>query len=94
VESNTAPQSLTLLNGRWTIQESNQLAEKLLEEASDAELIRKAWLAVYTRTPSADETKIVQAFLERQAAELGSRKAAATELARVLFNTNEFLYVD
>ena len=29
VESNTAPQSLTLLNGQWTVQESNRLAEKL-----------------------------------------------------------------
>jgi acetyl esterase/lipase len=29
VESNTAPQSLTLLNGQWTVKESNRLAEKL-----------------------------------------------------------------
>ncbi len=29
VESNTAPQSLTLLNGQWTVQEANRLAEKL-----------------------------------------------------------------
>ena len=29
-ESNTAPQSLTLLNGMWTVQESGRLAEKLM----------------------------------------------------------------
>ena len=29
VESNTAPQSLTLLNGQWTVKEANRLAEKL-----------------------------------------------------------------
>ena len=56
--------------------------------------LRKAWLAVYARPPREDEVRSVQAFLERQTAELGSRKAAAAELARVLFNTNEFLYVD
>jgi hypothetical protein len=35
-----------------------------------------------------------QAFIERQSTELGNRKAAISELVRVLFNTNEFLYVD
>jgi len=94
VESNTAPQSLTLLNGQWTVKESNRLAEKLAEVADEPEMIQKAWLAIYARTPRADEVPGVRAFLERQTAELGSRKAAASELVRVLFNTNEFLYVD
>ena len=35
VESNTAPQSLTLLNGQWTVQEANRLAEKLVAAADD-----------------------------------------------------------
>jgi hypothetical protein len=94
VESNTAPQSLTLLNGMWTMQESGRLAEKLAAISDDAELAKKAWLAVYARAPREDEVRSVQAFLERQTAELGSRKAAAVELGRVLYNTNEFLYVD
>jgi hypothetical protein len=94
VESNTAPQSLTLLNGQWTLQESNRLAETIAGESDDAELIRKAWLAVYARAPRTDEITSVRTFLEVQTAELGNRKAAAAELARVLYNTNEFLYVD
>src|SRR6185503_10959404 len=94
VESNTAPQSLTLLNGQWTVQESNRLGEKIIDIADDAELARGAWQAVYARLPREDESRSVRAFLERQSAELGSRKAAIVELARVLFNTNEFLYVD
>jgi len=94
VESNTAPQSLTLLNGMWTMQESGRLAEKLAGIADDAELAKKAWLSVYARLPRDEEVRSVQAFLERQTTELGSRKAAAVELGRVLFNTNEFLYVD
>jgi hypothetical protein len=94
VESNTAPQSLTLLNGQWTLQESNRLAEAIAGESDDAELIRKAWLAVFARAPRTDEITSVRTFLEVQTAELGNRKAAAAELARVLYNTNEFLYVD
>jgi hypothetical protein len=76
------------------MQESNRLAEKLAAISDDAELAQKAWQAVYTRSPKEEEVRSVRTFLERQAAELGSRKAAVVELARVLFNTNEFLYVD
>jgi len=94
VESNTAPQSLTLLNGQWTVKEASRLGDKLSEVADEAQMIQKAWLAIYARAPRADEVTSVRAFLERQTTELGSRKAAASELVRVLFNTNEFLYVD
>ena len=62
--------------------------------AGDGELIRQAWFAVYARAPRPDEVTSVRTFLEVQTSELGSRKAAAAELARVLYNTNEFLYVD
>jgi mono/diheme cytochrome c family protein len=99
VESNTAPQSLTLLNGQWTVEEANRLAEKLVATSDDATLnndalIGKAWLAVYARAPRPEDLTSARTFLERQTAELGTRKAAAAELIRVLFNTNEFLYVD
>jgi hypothetical protein len=93
-ESNTAPQSLTLLNGQWTMQEATRLAGKLETETDERELIRKTWLAIYSRPPREDEVTKVKAFLERQTAELGAKKTAAAELIRVLFNTNEFLYVD
>jgi uncharacterized protein DUF1553 len=94
VESNTAPQSLTLLNGQWTVKESNRLAEKLAGATDDAEIVQQAWRAIYARLPGAGEMTSARTFLERQTAELGTKKAAAAELVRVLFNTNEFLYVD
>jgi hypothetical protein len=94
VESNTAPQSLTLLNGQWTIRESARLGDKLAETADPHELVQKAWLAVYSRTPGPAERASAAKFLALQGAELGSPKAAAAELVRALFNTNEFLYVD
>ena len=94
VESNTAPQSLTLLNGQWTVKESARLGERLAETADESELIQKAWLTIHSRAARPEEVTSVRAFLERQTVELGSKKAAAAELVRVLFNTNEFLYVD
>jgi type II secretory pathway component HofQ len=94
VESNTAPQSLTLLNGQWTVQEANRIADKLSGEADDNEMIAKTWLSIYGRAPRPEDVTSARTFLKRQTAELGSRKAAAAELARVMFNTNEFLYVD
>ena len=57
VESNTAPQSLTLLNGQWTMQEASRLADKLTGIADDAELAQKAWQMVYARPPSEDEVR-------------------------------------
>jgi hypothetical protein len=93
-ESNTAPQSLTLLNGQWTVQESNRLAEKLSATAEDSQMIRQAWLSIHARAPHAGEVETAEKFLAKQTAELGDRKAAAAELMRALFNTNEFLYVD
>jgi mono/diheme cytochrome c family protein len=94
VESNTAPQSLTLLNGQWTVKEAARLADKLAGTEDQNEMIQKAWLAIYTRKAKPDEVQSAKTFLERQTAELGTAKAATEELMRALFNTNEFLYVD
>ena len=44
--------------------------------------------------PRPEDVTSAQTFIERQTAELGGKKAAVGELIRVLFNTNEFLYVD
>jgi hypothetical protein len=93
-ESNTAPQSLTLLNGLWTMKEAQRLAGKLAETGDDGEIVQKAWTAIYARSPRPDEMRSARTFLEKQTAELGSKKSAVAELVRVLFNTNEFLYVD
>src|SRR3954453_2417461 len=78
VESNTAPQSLTLLNGQWTVQEANRLAEKTVASTAsdDGELIRRTWVAAYRPVPRPEEIPSAQTFVERQTAELGSRKAA------------------
>jgi hypothetical protein len=93
-ESSTiAPQSLTMLNGRFTVQQSKALAEKLAEVPA-AQRIEKAWEQVLSRKPTADERTAAQKFLDTQQKNLGSEAAAMQELARSLLNFNEFLYVD
>ena len=92
--SNTAPQSLTLLNGSWTVEAARRLATSVGDAANEEQLAKREWDAVLGREPNAAELERGRDFLRKQTAELGSREAAAAELARGLFNTNEFLYID
>jgi hypothetical protein len=92
--SNTAPQSLTLLNGSWTTLEAKRLGAKLAAEGSEEAVVKGTWRSILARDPDAAELSRARAFLAAQTSELGSLGAAAAELARGLFNTNEFLYVD
>jgi hypothetical protein len=92
--SNTAPQSLTLLNGRWTVEESKRLAAAVSKDSNDEAIVTQVWRRVLVRDPDVEELDRGRKFLRDQAAELGTSSDAASELARALFNTNEFLYVD
>ena len=93
-ESSTiAPQSLTLLNGRFTVEQSKSLAAKLAK-SPEADRIDQAWEHVLSRKPSPEERTAAQKFLSTQQKNLGSESAALYELNRSLFNLNEFLYVD
>jgi mono/diheme cytochrome c family protein len=86
-ESTTAPQSLALLNSRFSMEQAKATAEKVSN-------IEDAWNRVLGRAPTAAESSAAQQFVQRQEARLGSRAAAMTELTRSLLNTNEFLYVE
>jgi hypothetical protein len=89
--STTAPQSLSLLNGKFTVAQAEVLGRRL-QKSHDA--IGESWKALFGRAPEPAERERTEAFLEKQTTHLGSRAAALTELARGLFNTNEFLYVE
>ncbi len=92
--SNTAPQSLTLLNGRWTVEESKRLAAAVSKDSNYEAIVTQVWRRVLVRDPDVEELDRGRKFLRDQGAELGTLPDAASELARALFNTNEFLYVD
>jgi hypothetical protein len=91
--STIAPQSLTLLNGRFTLEQSKAFAERVMREDSSAR-IDAAWKAALGRAPKTDETEAAADFIAKQTKHLGSDAAAYGELGRALFNLNEFLYVD
>ena len=89
--STTAPQSLSLLNGAFTMSRARRLAAKL-EKAADA--VTGAWREVFGRNPNDSEAQSARQFLQKQTAQLPTPLAALTELSRALMNSNEFLYVD
>ena len=83
----TPLQALALLNNSFVLRMSESLAERVRSEVGDDSpaQVRRAMALVYGRAPHADE--------QRLAVDLVEREGLAT-LARVLFNSNEFLYVD
>jgi hypothetical protein len=93
-ESTVAPQSLTLLNSDFAYEQARKLAATLIKEAGASELATRAYRDALGRTPDAAELKLTLEFLHRQQERTGSLEAATVELARALFNLNEFLYVD
>ena len=86
-ESTTAPQSLTLLNSRFMLEQARTLASKVTT-------IDEAWWRILDRDPTPQERAAAAEFIEKQTTRLGSKPAALAELARGLMNTNEFLYLD
>jgi hypothetical protein len=87
--STTAPQSLTLLNGSFTLQRASAFASQLGEQP-----IQEAWKKILLRDPTAAEQKAAQNFLEVQTNATKDKGKAKAELVRALLNTNEFLYVE
>jgi hypothetical protein len=93
--STTAPQSLTLLNNRFTLDQSRRLALDVIAHfPANEPAVDHLWQRLLLRAPAPEERAAALAFLTKQQSNSGSRDAAFSELARGLLNTNEFLYVD
>jgi len=103
----TATQALLLINGAWTLTRAEALAARLerLEPASDADRDRiiLGYRLAFGREPRPEELAETAAFLDRQArlpqppvgrSHLAADQAALVDFCHVLFNSNEFLYVD
>jgi hypothetical protein len=82
--SNTPVQALTLLNNGFVMKQSDRMAERLQREAPGVEAqVSRAYSLLYGRAPSEKELRAGVAFIGRY---------SLAAYARVLFNTNEFLY--
>jgi hypothetical protein len=99
----TAPtQALALLNNPFVHARSESFARRLLSEegagGDPARRIERAWRLALGRAPGAEElailTRYVESERERFAARPDAEELAWASLCHVLFNTNEFIWVD
>jgi hypothetical protein len=95
-ESTTvAPQALTLINGEFSLKQGEAFAADLRKQKGEKPVawVQAAWQRALGRAPSPDEQQKALAFLESHP---GSTRMASglTELCVMLFNMNEFIYID
>ena len=83
--------ALTLLNGELTATESQRFAARVIELAGPdpAEQIGKAFSLALLREPSAGEVEKARKLYEGRTAQ-----DALARLGTVIFNLNEFLYLE
>ncbi len=87
--TNVAPQALTLMNGAFTGLHAHRMAERIAKQAAAPEWAGRAFRMALGREPSAAERGRASQVLGPAPDE-----AALARLCLVLFNTNEFVYVD
>jgi hypothetical protein len=102
-------QALTLLNGEFFNTEAANFAERLVREAGDQPTaqVERAYRLALSRAPTAEELSAALAFLERQTAQIiaedraqagqsarNAPRVALAALCLVIYNLNEFVYVD
>ncbi|HEX9596699.1 MAG TPA: DUF1553 domain-containing protein, partial [Anaerolineales bacterium] len=85
--STTALQALSLMNGVLVTEESKHFAQRIAEAAGPnvADQVRLAFELALARPPEAEELQKAEEYL-RTGGDL-------TGLSRILFNTNEFVYI-
>ena len=86
-----APQALTLLNGELTAVESRRFAARVIElaGADPKRQIGKAFALALLREPTGAELQKARTLYEGR-----SPEEALTRLGTVLFNLNEFIYLE
>jgi cytochrome c553 len=103
--SNLPAQALILLNDPMVVEQSRVWARRVLADKNAAttaqDRIRRMYLSAFARPPSDEELADDLAFLDQQAAALGSKPAermaneqAWADLCHVLFNVKEFIFIN
>jgi hypothetical protein len=87
-------QALFFLNNPFVHEQAGRLAERLLAESGDeARRVERAYRLALGRPPTEDERRAASDYLREATAAQQARQAWAG-FARVLFGSNEFIYVD
>ena len=96
-ETNSAPQSLTLLNSQFVRQMSAKLAKRITADTNES-LVNQLYWETFSREPRPEELKYLTHFLDRQAELYKDDKTAAAkakvDLCQLLICSNEFVYID
>ena len=95
-------QALTMLNNEFVLLQAHHLAERVLRDAgSDSDKqVRALHRIALSREPTSKEIASFQAFLRKQTdyhtprSSEGASLAALTDLAHVMLNANEFVYIN
>jgi hypothetical protein len=82
-----APQALAMMNGEFTQAQAEQFAARIrkLNADSPEAWVENAWQIAFSRSPS---------LVERRTAEDYVRRNSLARLCLLIFNMNEFIYVD
>ncbi|MBI3410282.1 MAG: DUF1553 domain-containing protein [Planctomycetes bacterium] len=95
--SNVPAQALTMMNNDFVLQQAESWGKKVLAGNGRTARARlnQMYVAVFGRPPSEVESTQAQAYLEEQARIHGRSDAprAWTDLAHVLFNVKEFIFI-
>ncbi len=96
--SNVPAQALTLMNNPFVLQQADLWAKNVLAEPkfADSEGIRRMYVTALARLPSETELREMLGFLADQGRAYGKAgdPRAWRDLAHVLFNVKEFIYVN
>jgi cytochrome c553 len=96
--SNVPAQALVMLNNPFVIQQAELWAKRVLaaEGRTPAERVREMYATAFGREPTKDELAAATEFVEAQSKEYGKPDdpRAWADLAHVLFNAKEFIFVE
>ena len=101
--SNVPAQALILMNDPFVVEQSRAWAKRILSQADSSleKRIERMYLEAFAREPTTAETDAAKAFLRSQSQEYGISADAPpadervwADLAHVLFNVKEFVFVN
>jgi hypothetical protein len=96
--SNVPAQALAMLNNPFVLQQAELWARRVLAtpDQTAAERVRGMYESAFARPPTADELEAATAFVAGQSADYGKpdHPKAWADLAHVLFNAKEFIFVE
>jgi len=86
IESTTPIQALNLFNSRITLDQSEALAKRVVDEVGDdvSKQIVRTFQHAYQRDPSSTELEEIEPVVQQY---------GLATLCRAIFNSNEFLFV-